>query len=106
MTASPQAATLAAAIEAAFKAALPPSINTAQPTATATPVLSPTLFTVRGLVESEPALSLGGVRADLLHRRTNGLSETGAVIRRGRLLLLHRERYLAWLLARGEEKAA
>lgn len=98
------AATLTATIQAAIQAALPRSHENTQPAAIVAQVPAPVLYTVNGMVEAEPALTVGGLRDDLLHRRTNGLAESGAVIRRGRLLLLHREKYLAWLLARGEEK--
>jgi hypothetical protein len=61
---------------------------------------SQTLFTVKGLAKVEPALPVGGIRDDLFHRHNNGLAESGAVIRRGRRILLHRDRYLAWLMTR------
>lgn len=100
------AATLTAAIQAAIQAALPPAPGPGpgrtEPSALPAP---PTIYTVSDLAEAEPALTVGGIRADLLHRRTNGLAESGAVIRRGRLLLLHRERYMSWLLAHGQEAA-
>jgi hypothetical protein len=64
---------------------------------------APTLYTARGITLVEPALKLGGVRHDLFHRDVNGLTASGAVVRRGRLILLHRERYMAWLLGRGTE---
>ncbi|MEA3273908.1 MAG: hypothetical protein U9Q81_01115 [Pseudomonadota bacterium] len=60
-----------------------------------------TIFNVEQLVEAEPALTVGGVRHDLFHRTTNGLEASGAVIRRGRRILLHREKYLEWLTKRG-----
>ncbi|WP_296700727.1 hypothetical protein [Thiocapsa sp. UBA6158] len=83
-----------AALAAATQAAPPPLHPTA-----------PTLYTVRDLARCEPALTVGGIRDDLFHRSTNGLEESGAVIRRGRRLLLHRELYMTWLLARGRSAA-
>ncbi|TCT20279.1 hypothetical protein [Thiobaca trueperi] len=62
------------------------------------PTTTPTLYSVKQLAAAEPALSVGGLREDLFHRHTNGLEASGAVIRRGRRLLLHRERYMAWLI--------
>ncbi|WP_295406493.1 hypothetical protein [uncultured Thiocystis sp.] len=64
------------------------------------------LFTAQQLADSQPALTVGGIRSDLFERRTNGLQEAGAVIRRGRALLLDGPVYIAWLVARGRERAA
>lgn len=72
--------------------------------ATAPPHL-PTFVTVAQLAQMEPALTRGAIRDDLFHRETNGLEDSGAVIRRGRKILLHRERYLSWL-ERGGRSAA
>ena len=94
---------LTAALRAAIVAALPPA--PAPVPGSSDPIAPPTLYTVKELAQAEPALPVGAIRADLIHRRTNGLAESGAVIRRGRLLLLHRERYMAWLLAHGQEPA-
>jgi hypothetical protein len=65
----------------------------------------PTYVTVRQLAELEPALRVGGIRYDLFNRKTNGLEKAGAVIYRGRHILLHRERYLAWLDSQREVAA-
>lgn len=65
----------------------------------------PTLVTVTQLIEIEPALTRGGIRDDLFHRESNGLEASGAVIYRGRRILLHRERYLSWLEQRGRVAA-
>jgi len=65
-----------------------------------------TYFTVNQLVEVEPALGKGAVRNDLFHRRNNGLEDSGAVIYRGRHILLHRGRYLAWLEQRSRKVRA
>lgn len=62
---------------------------------------APTLYTVKDLCRAEPALTVGGIRDDLFNRRQNGLEATGAVIRRGRRLLIVRDRYMEWLLRGG-----
>lgn len=56
-----------------------------------------TIFTVAQLVDAEPALTKGGIRGDLFHRDTNGLEASGAVIYRGRKILIHCARYMKWL---------
>jgi hypothetical protein len=75
--------------------------RTTAATQAAPPTASPTLYTVRDLARVEPALTVGGLRDDLFHRTTNGLQQSGAVIRRGRRLLIHRETYMQWLMSRG-----
>jgi len=59
---------------------------------------SQVLYTVKQLADAEPALGVGAIREDLFYRETNGLEESGAIVQRGRRLLIHRERYLAWLI--------
>lgn len=60
---------------------------------------APTLCTVAQLAQIEPALSAGAIRFDLFNRQRNGLEAAGAVIYRGRRILLNRDRYLSWLLS-------
>lgn len=73
--------------------------------ATAPPHL-PTYVTVAQLIQIEPALTRGGLRDDLFNRASNGLEASGAVIYRGRKILLHRERYLSWLEKASQRRAA
>jgi hypothetical protein len=56
--------------------------------------------------EIEPALGVGAIRDDLFHRRTDGLEASGAVIYRGRRILLDRARYLDWIAERSRKVAA
>ena len=70
---------------------------TADDRAAPAPVVLPTYVTVPQLAKIEPALGVGAIRDDLFHRKHNGLEASGAVIYRGRRILLHRERYLGWL---------
>lgn len=46
------------------------------------------------------AVSIGGVRYDLFQRDNNGLSQSGALLFRGRRILVYPRRYLAWMEAR------
>ena len=70
---------------------------------------APTLYTVRQLSEAEPAFTESALR-NLIHKAAprrstvgeipgNGLRESGALIRRGRKVLLDRARFIEW--ARG-----
>jgi hypothetical protein len=63
------------------------------------PATAPTLCTVAQLAKFEPALSAGAIRFDPFNRSRNGLEASGAVIYRGRRILLQREKYLCWLTA-------
>ena len=55
------------------------------------------LLTPRQLAAQQPGLSIGGIRWDLFNRDKNGLAASGAVLNRGRNLLIDPERYLSWL---------
>lgn len=61
------------------------------------PAPSRTLLTVKQLVAQQPALNEGGVRWDLFNRHKNGLAASGAVIQKGRKLMIDPERYLGWI---------
>lgn len=82
-------------------------------TPAATPAAVPTipqaptrvLVTVKQLCELQPALTEGGVRWDLYNQQRNGLAKSGAIIRRGRRILIDPERYLGWLESRSEVSA-
>lgn len=62
------------------------------------------LLTPRQLAAQQPGLTIGGIRWDLFNRDKNGLAKSGAVLNRGRNLLIDPERYLQWLS--GADKAA
>lgn len=64
------------------------------------------LKTVNQLVADCPALTHGGVRWDIFHAETNGLAASGAIIRRGRRILIDEDRYYAWMRERGGQTAA
>lgn len=66
----------------------------------------PTYCTVAQLAAIEPALGRGAIRDDLFHRKTNGLEDSGAVVHRGRRILLHRELYLTWIAQRSRRAVA
>lgn len=55
------------------------------------------LLKIEQLVERHPGLSVGGVRSDLFHRDANGLAASGALVHRGRHILIDEAIYLDWL---------
>lgn len=64
------------------------------------------LLAPKQLPQQHPGLTIGGVRWDLFNRKTNGLEASGAVIKRGNRLLIDAEKYLAWLISRGQTEGA
>jgi len=57
----------------------------------------PVLFTVKQFVELNPAFTVGGLRWQIFHEKTNGLYEAGAIIRIGRKVLIDSNRYFKWI---------
>lgn len=55
------------------------------------------LCTVQQFAGQQPALSEGSIRWAIFNAETNGLEESGALIRAGRRVLIDPVRYLAWL---------
>jgi len=56
-----------------------------------------TFDTVSQLAKSEPAFSNGGIRWLIFNENTNGLKESGAIIRLGGKVVIHRTRFFRWL---------
>lgn len=55
------------------------------------------VLTVAQLAERQPGLSVGSIRWDLFNRTTNGLAESGALMMRGRRILIDPDKYLEWM---------
>lgn len=51
------------------------------------------------------AVSYGGVRHDLFLRESNGLAASGALVFRGRRILIYPRKYLAWMESRSRQGA-
>ena len=67
------------------------------------PAPSRVILTVKQLAAEQPAFSVGGIRWQIFNRHTNGLEESGAIVRNGSRVYLDREKYLSWLA--GETQA-
>jgi hypothetical protein len=66
------------------------------------PAPSRSLLTVAQFAAQQPGLTVGGIRWDLFNRKANGLEASGAIVYRGRKILLDPEQYLSWMAgARG-----
>ena len=55
------------------------------------------LMTVRQLADDIPAVSVGGARWAIFNKDSNGLAESGAILKRGARVLIDRDLYVAWL---------
>lgn len=58
-----------------------------------------TMFTVREFSKIETAFSEAAIRALIFS--DNGLTKCGAIFRVGRRVLIHRERFMQWLISGG-----
>jgi len=58
----------------------------------------PNLETVRTLARKHPdVITEGGLRWEIFNEEKNGLKESGAILRRGRKILIDADRYFRWL---------
>ena len=73
--------------------------------ATATPEPIETPVPVKDLPAAiNHAVTIGAVRYDLFERARNGLAESGALVFRGRRILIYPRRYLAWMETRSQAR--
>jgi hypothetical protein len=49
-------------------------------------------------------VTIGGVRYDLFERDKNGLADSGALVFRGRRILIFPSRYVRWMEARSQAR--
>jgi len=60
--------------------------------------MQPNLETVRTLAQKYPdVITEGGLRWEIFNKNKNGLSNSGAILKRGRKILIDRDRYFDWL---------
>jgi hypothetical protein len=57
----------------------------------------PSIFTVKQFAEKHKLFSVPAIRYQILNADKNGLSDSGALIRVGRKVLLHEAKYFAWI---------
>jgi len=62
----------------------------------------PIYSTVKQFCERHPAFTEGGIRHNIFHEETNGLKESGAIVRNGRRVLINEEKFFAWLESKQE----
>jgi hypothetical protein len=59
---------------------------------------TPNLLTVVQFSQKHPAFPIGGLRYRIFHERTNGLAESGAIIRIGRKVLIDEAKFFDWVV--------
>ena len=65
-----------------------------------------TYLTVNQFCEKHKAFKIGGVRSQIFNEDNNGLSNSGAIIRNGRKILIKEAAYFAWLEAKNGKVGA
>ena len=56
-----------------------------------------TYQTIKQFCQRNPAFTDGGIRHNIFFEKTNGLKESGAIVRNGGRILIHEERFFAWI---------
>jgi len=56
-----------------------------------------TYLTVKQFCKQNPAFAEGGIRFQIFNEKTNGLAESGAIVRLGRKILIKPELVFVWL---------
>lgn len=59
----------------------------------------PTLSTVKQFPTKFPAFTTGGLRSLIFNEHSNGLAESGAIVRIGRKVLISEEKFFIWVEA-------
>jgi hypothetical protein len=54
-------------------------------------------LTVLQFTEKHKAFTVGGIRGLIFNEETNGLAESGAIVRIGRKVLLHEPKFFDWV---------
>ena len=58
------------------------------------------------LKHADKGLKVGGLRWQIFNENTNGLADSGAVVRNGRTVWIDEDRYFDWLRSGGKAGAA
>ena len=60
--------------------------------------MQPNIETVRTLAQKYPdVITEGGLRWEIFNKEKNGLKDSGALLKRGRKILIDADRYFEWL---------
>lgn len=56
--------------------------------------------TVKQFCQRHIAFTVGGIRHNIFYEKTNGLAESGAIVRNGRRILINEEKFFSWIESR------
>jgi hypothetical protein len=59
-----------------------------------------TYQTIKQFCQRNPAFTAGGIRHNIFYEETNGLKESGAIVRNGGRILIHEIKFFAWIETR------
>jgi hypothetical protein len=59
-------------------------------------------FTVPQFIIKHPAFTAGGLRSLIFNERSNGLAQSGAIVRIGRKVLIDEAKFFAWIEAQNQ----
>jgi len=59
-----------------------------------------TYSTIKQFCKLYPAFSVGGIRHNIFQADKNGLKESKAIVRNGRRVLIHAQRFFDWVESR------
>jgi len=62
----------------------------------------PIYSTVKQFCQRHPAFTQGGIRFQIFNEKTNGLKDSGVIVRNGRRVLINEEKFFAWLESKQE----
>ena len=62
------------------------------------------LYTIRQFAESVPAFSEASIRWMVFNSKSNGLADSGAILRNGRRVLIDGEKFSTWLKSRQPQR--
>lgn len=61
--------------------------------------------TVQQFAKRHPAFTVGGLRHEIFNAETNGLAESGAIIRNGGKVLIKESAYFLWMESRAKQQS-
>jgi len=67
--------------------------------------MNPKYFTVRQFADGHTAFTKGGLRALIFNEKTNGLADSGAIVRVGRKVLIDEEKFFSWIESQAKRAA-
>ena len=62
--------------------------------------------TVKQFSQDNPAFSEAGIRWQIFNENTNGLKESGVIVRMGRKVLIDEDKFYDWLVIQNQGVAA